>query len=109
WLRSGDGNDSVDGGAGDDLLFGDAGDDVLSGQEGRDVLVGGAGGDNLQGGADDDILIGGTTKFTSADATWQTIRDRWSANAHYHTRMMGLGTPSSGARLRVEAPVPLTS
>ena len=109
WLRGGAGHDKLDGGTGDNLLFGDAGGDSLVGGDGRDILVGGVGRDVFDGGAGDDILIGGTAKFSSADATWTTIRNLWTSAAHYHTRVTQLIEPNLGVRLRVEGPAPLTS
>lgn len=109
WLRGAAGHDTLDGGTGDDLLFGDAGRDSLVGGDGRDIFVGGVGPDVFNGGAGDDIMIGGTAKFSSADATWTTIRNLWTSVAHYHTRVTQLIEPSLGVRLRVEGAAPLTS
>ncbi|WP_195822607.1 calcium-binding protein [Roseobacter sp. MH60115] len=56
---TGEGNDSVLGGAGDDLIKTYLGDDTLSGDEGNDTLHAGAGTDQVSGGSGDDSLEGG--------------------------------------------------
>ncbi len=59
-LSGGEGNDTLDGGTGRDTLTGDAGNDILIGDAGDDVLDGGAGNDRLDGGPGADTLDGGT-------------------------------------------------
>jgi Ca2+-binding RTX toxin-like protein len=65
-IKSGAGNDSLDGrqgndsifaGAGNDLLMGGDGNDWLVGQEGDDTLIGGSGSDWLAGGAGSDRCV----------------------------------------------------
>ena len=56
-LRSGSGDDVLNGGAGNDYLFGGAGDDTLDGGAGDDTLDGGAGNDIISGGAGDDTIV----------------------------------------------------
>lgn len=108
-LRANSGTDLLDGGTGQDLLFGDAGDDSLFGGDDRDILVGGIGRDHLDGGTEEDILIAGTSSFASNNAAWTTIQELWASDQHYHARVTQLITPNTGARLRVEGLVPLTS
>lgn len=59
-IRSGDGQDEVNGAKGRDKLFGEGGDDVLSGSGGKDRLFGGDGDDWLYGGNHNDTLYGET-------------------------------------------------
>ncbi|MEM9216357.1 MAG: NF038122 family metalloprotease [Cyanobacteria bacterium P01_F01_bin.150] len=54
-----DGNDHIYGGADDDLLMGENDDDDLYGESGHDVISGGAGDDIVSGGEDNDDLHGG--------------------------------------------------
>lgn len=61
-LYSGGGKDRLQGGAGDDLLEAGEGRDRLEGGEGADVLRGGLGVDNLLGGSGADTLTGGAGK-----------------------------------------------
>jgi Ca2+-binding RTX toxin-like protein len=56
FIRTGAGNDLVDGSGQADFIEGGIGVDVLYGRGGTDDLVGGLGGDWLQGGADADIF-----------------------------------------------------
>jgi Ca2+-binding RTX toxin-like protein len=56
WVRSGDGDDIIQGGALGDRLMGGGGDDVLFGGGGADRLTGGLGGDTLNGGSGADVL-----------------------------------------------------
>jgi VCBS repeat-containing protein len=56
----GAGNDTIDGGGGNDTLIGGAGDDLLIGGSGGDRLDGGEGNDLVIAGAGSDTLIGGT-------------------------------------------------
>ena len=67
-LKSGPGNDLVEGTdadenlrgeAGDDTLNGEGGDDLLEGGNGEDILNGGEGENTLRGGPGDDRFIGG--------------------------------------------------
>lgn len=58
-IRSGNGNDSLTGGAASDRFDGGAGKDMLKGLAGNDVLVGGAGADTLYGDEGDDQLWSG--------------------------------------------------
>lgn len=55
----GAGNDIGRGGLGSDRILGNSGRDLLLGGSGRDVLLGGAGNDKLDGGANLDRLTGG--------------------------------------------------
>jgi VCBS repeat-containing protein len=55
---SGNGTDTMTGGAGTDLLLGQSGNDSLSGAGGNDLLCGGNGNDTLSGGAGDDSMDG---------------------------------------------------
>jgi serralysin len=57
-LRSGKGNDIIDGRAGNDILQAEEGNDTLRGGDGNDDLSGGDGTDNLNGGNGNDILSG---------------------------------------------------
>ena len=59
---SGDGKDTLLGGAASDLLDGGAGNDSLVGGKGNDSLWGGAGNDTLMGGLGNDTLTGGAGK-----------------------------------------------
>ena len=58
-FRTGDGNNTVVGGALDDIVIGGAGADTIDGGGGNDTLLGGAGDDLLIGGAGFDRLDGG--------------------------------------------------
>lgn len=77
-IRSGDGNDSVDGAAGDDTIFGDAGNDTLVGGLGADILVGGTGNDSLTGGTGGDTYVfqtgDGVDRVAAADGTAGVIK-----------------------------------
>jgi len=91
-LRTGDGNDTVDGLAGDDLidggylgndfLSGGPGDDVLLGLAGNDILWGDLRGDPFAGGADtilggdgDDLIFGGGGDDGNADLSIRMLHD----------------------------------
>lgn len=65
-MKTGAGNDTLDGGDGNDGLFAGDGNDTLKGGPGSDGMVGGAGDDALNGGDGPDLLFGGA--FTSAGA-----------------------------------------
>jgi Ca2+-binding RTX toxin-like protein len=65
-LTTGDGDDTLEGGAGDDTLRGADGWDELIGGADEDRLEGGAGNDTLRGGDDDDQLLGGTGTDTAS-------------------------------------------
>jgi Ca2+-binding RTX toxin-like protein len=56
-IKSGIGNDDLQGNAGNDKLYGEAGNDTLGGGAGNDTLDGGAGNDALIGGAGNDTYI----------------------------------------------------
>jgi Ca2+-binding RTX toxin-like protein len=58
-VRTGDGNDTIDGLRGNDTLFGDDGTDLVLGQGGADVLDGGEGDDAVRGGTGGDEITGG--------------------------------------------------
>jgi VCBS repeat-containing protein len=55
---TGNGTDTVTGGAGADLILGQSGNDTLSGAGGNDLLCGGSGNDTLSGGDGDDSMDG---------------------------------------------------
>jgi Ca2+-binding RTX toxin-like protein len=57
-LRTGSGNDVIDGGPGDDLLDAQAGNDVLRAGPGDDKLTGSGGSDSIDGGAGRDTMNG---------------------------------------------------
>ncbi len=58
-LRTGDGNDTVDGTSGNDRVDGGRGNDVLRGLDGNDSLIGFDGNDLIFGGNGNDTLLGG--------------------------------------------------
>lgn len=58
-LNGGADDDDLDAGGGNDMVVGDAGDDSLAGGDGADVVDGGTGDDFASGGAGDDELYGG--------------------------------------------------
>jgi Ca2+-binding RTX toxin-like protein len=58
-MAGGDGNDRLTSGNGADSLNGGAGDDWLDGGLGNDILIGGAGADTLNGNAGTDVVQGG--------------------------------------------------
>ena len=67
-VQTGEGNDTItgganpeilDGGPGNDTIAGNAGNDTIHGRTGNDVLEGGAGDDNVRGQQGNDSVIGG--------------------------------------------------
>lgn len=89
-LSGGGGNDYLNGGNGNDLLLGGGGDDLLLGGSGRNILIGGLGRDLLFGANDEDILIGGTTAHDNNDVALLAIRDEWTSDRPYPTRVANL-------------------
>ncbi|MBY3466131.1 calcium-binding protein [Rhizobium laguerreae] len=67
-LEGTDGNDIFDGGAGNDTINGNVGDDKLTGSDGNDQIFGGAGNDVIRGGAGDDKIIDGDNMSTAPEA-----------------------------------------
>jgi Ca2+-binding RTX toxin-like protein len=89
-IDGGAGLDVLTGGTGDDILVGGDGADFLFGGGGRDLLIGGMGIDFLFGGDGDDVLIGGRTIYDADYGTLRSIRDEWTANQSYATRVANL-------------------
>ncbi|MBY5395336.1 metal-binding protein [Rhizobium leguminosarum] len=67
-LEGTDGNDIFDGDAGNDTINGNVGDDKLTGGDGNDQIFGGAGNDVIRGGAGDDKITDGDNVSTNAEA-----------------------------------------
>jgi Ca2+-binding RTX toxin-like protein len=81
-IKTGRGNDRIDGGAGNDVInsgagndyvFGNSGDDRINAGAGNDVVYGGDGNDQLTGGAGDDYLEGGAGNDTIKGGTGNDI------------------------------------
>lgn len=58
-IRTGMGNDSINGGSGNDRIFANAGDDTINGGAGNDRISAGSGKDRVDGGSGDDSIQGG--------------------------------------------------
>ena len=70
-VRTGSGNDRIDGDALDDTLSGGSGNDTLNGGDGADSLSGGNSTDSLVGGLGNDTFIGGSGVDTAVvDGAW---------------------------------------
>ncbi|MBY5798186.1 cadherin domain-containing protein [Rhizobium leguminosarum] len=67
-LEGTDGNDIFDGGAGNDTVNGNVGDDKLTGGDGNDQIFGGVGNDVIRGGTGDDKIIDGDNMSTAPEA-----------------------------------------
>ncbi|MBY5763667.1 metal-binding protein [Rhizobium leguminosarum] len=67
-LEGTDGNDIFDGGAGNDTINGNVGDDKLTGGDGNDQIFGGVGNDVIRGGTGDDKIIDGDNMSTAPEA-----------------------------------------
>ncbi|WP_027668770.1 cadherin domain-containing protein [Rhizobium leguminosarum] len=67
-LEGTDGNDIFDGDAGNDTINGNVGDDKLTGGDGNDQIFGGAGDDIIRGGAGDDKITDGDNMSTAPEA-----------------------------------------
>ncbi|NHZ91664.1 DUF4214 domain-containing protein [Massilia sp. CCM 8733] len=74
-IHTGDGNDSITGGALSDELSGAAGNDVVSGAAGNDTLIGGIGNDTLEGGANSDTYL-----LSKGDGSDRITAEHWSEN-----------------------------
>ncbi len=59
-IRTGDGNDEIDGDDRGNILEAGAGNDIIDGDGGNDIIDGGADNDVIRGGSGDDVLIGGS-------------------------------------------------
>ena len=57
-IKSGEGNDTVQGGSGREIIFAAGDDDVISGGGGSDQIFGGDGNDQIDGGSGNDYLYG---------------------------------------------------
>lgn len=79
-VDGGAGNDSIDGGSGADLLRGGAGDDTLLGAEGLDGIDGGDGHDHLDGGTSSDRLSGGAGRDSLIGGLGQDTLDGGAAD-----------------------------
>ena len=82
---------NVIGSAGNDILVGNGGN-VLTGGAGRDLLIAGLTASQLFGGDGEDILIAGTTVHDQNEGNLNAIRDIWTSDADYNTRVQALRT-----------------
>jgi hypothetical protein len=80
---------NVVGSSSHDILVGNGGN-VLTGGDGRDLLIAGLTASQLFGGEGEDILIGGTTIHDEGEANLNAIRDIWTSDAEYNTRVQTL-------------------
>jgi Ca2+-binding RTX toxin-like protein len=81
-IRSGDGNDRLDGDHGANRLEGGSGDDTLTGLGGDDMLYGGDGADYINGGAGSDTLLFDQQSPASPGVYVSLLRGRgWTGEA----------------------------
>jgi Ca2+-binding RTX toxin-like protein len=97
-VRTGAGNDSIQGGDGDDVLIGGDGDDLIQGGQGRDLLIGGFGADRIVGNQEEDILIAGWTAWDNNDLAIAAIMREWTSGNSNATRIANItnGTGLTG-------------
>ena len=82
---------NVIGSSSHDILVGNGGN-ILTGGAGRDLLIAGLTASQLFGGEGEDILIGGTTIHDQDQSNLNAIRDIWTSDADYNTRVQALRT-----------------
>ncbi|MEZ6060949.1 MAG: hypothetical protein R3C19_11355 [Planctomycetaceae bacterium] len=82
----------------DDFIDGGSGNDLLPGGFGRDVAVGGRGSDAIFGTSGDDILIAGFVTFADSHSALKQVRDEWTSDRDYETRVRNLSGVGSGPR-----------
>ncbi|MBX4941890.1 metal-binding protein [Rhizobium binae] len=81
-VKTGGGNDYLEGTAGNDIFDGSGGNDTMNGNAGDDKLTGGDGNDQISGGVGNDIITGGAgdDKITDGD-NFSTVPETFDINA----------------------------